>query len=165
MATNIKSYSPAGVVVVSPSVDLTFTLNDGFTASAFQIKWRRITDSTWNDTGLVAGTFTGSKTYTIACSKNTVYVWKVRVWDSAGNMCDWTAPVAFAVQTVAKATIKVAKPSGNVVVRVVNLGDSEQSSNVRVSTPSGIGELDLTSPLSAADSGLHIAVKSGVIRL
>lgn len=164
MATNIKSLSPSGVVVSSLTVNLTFTLDDGFTASGFQIKYKRVIDSDWNSTGLIAGSFTGTKTYAITCQKNMVYFWKVRVWDSAGNMMDWTSPVAFAVQIPAVGVLKVAKLSGSVPLRVVDIGQSEQPSNVRISLSSGIKELDLTSPGSVADSGVRIATKSGIIK-
>ena len=101
-STNV---SPANTSVQFSWVSNSYT-------SLYQIKYRKINETTWSDTGRITKSFAANATAThtqqITLSPNETYEWRVRVWNGAsGAMSDWSTTETFNTQYDAIGTMKV----------------------------------------------------------
>lgn len=98
---------------VSPAnASVQFSWVSDSATSLYQIKYRKINEATWSDTGRITKSFAANATAThtlqVTLSPNETYEWRVRVWNGAsGAMSDWSPTETFNTQYDAIGTMKV----------------------------------------------------------
>lgn len=150
LAPDKTSVDPTGAITLTWTVDA---------QTHYQINYRRQGTTTWVQTGKIAST---TKSYTIPANtllKNEYYEWMVRVWYNITQYA-WSARATFLAAVPASALVG-GVGSG---LRVVPLGKSTDSSNLRIQLSSGTAEFDLVAPEHQAASNVRVATGSTGIK-
>jgi len=148
LAPDKTSVDPTGAITLTWTVDA---------QTHYQINYRRKGTTTWVQTGKIAST---TKSYTIPANtllKNEYYEWMVRVWYRSTQYA-WSARATFLAAVPASAVVKETQDA----LRVVPLGKSTDTSNLRVKLASGTAEFDLVAPTHQAASRVRIATGTAV---
>jgi len=148
LAPDKTSVDPTGAITLTWTVDA---------QTHYQINYRRKGTTTWVQTGKISST---TKSYTIPANtllKNEYYEWMVRVWYRSTQYA-WSARATFLAAVPASAVVKETQDA----LRVVPLGKSTDTSNLRVKLASGTAEFDLVAPTHQAASRVRIATGTAV---
>ena len=152
LAPDKTSVDPTGAITLTWTVDA---------QTHYQINYRRKGTTTWVQTGKISST---TKSYTIPANtllKNEYYEWMVRVWYHSTQYA-WSARATFLAAVPASALVKETHGVTLGVLRVVPLGKSTDTSNLRVKLASGTAEFDLVAPTHQAASQVRIATGTAV---
>ena len=150
LAPDKTSVDPTGAITLTWTVDA---------QTHYQINYRRKGTTTWVQTGKISST---TKSYTIPANtllKNEYYEWMVRVWYHSTQYAR-SARATFLAAVPASAVVKETQDA----LRVVPLGKSTDTSNLRVKLASGTAEFDLVAPTHQAASRVRIATGTAGIK-
>ena len=152
LAPDKTSVDPTGAITLTWTVDA---------QTHYQINYRRQGTTTWVQTGKIAS---ATKSYTIPANtllKNEYYEWMVRVWYGS-TQYNWSARATFLAAVPASALVKETHGVTLGVLRVVPLGKSTDTSNLRIKLAGGTAEFDLVAPTHQAASQVRIATGTAV---
>lgn len=152
LAPDKTSVDPTGAITLTWTVDA---------QTHYQINYRRKGTTTWVQTGKIAST---TKSYTIPANtllKNEYYEWMARVWYGS-TQYNWSARATFLAAVPASAVVKETHGVTLNALRVVPLGKSTDTSNLRIKLNSGVAEFDLVAPTHQAASQVRIATGTAV---
>lgn len=154
LAPDKTSVDPIGAITLTWTVDA---------QTHYQINYRRQGTTTWVQTGKIAS---ATKSYTIPANtllKNEYYEWMVRVWYGS-TQYNWSARATFLAAVPASAFVKATHGVTLNALRVVPLGKSTDTSNLRIKLNSGVAEFDLVAPTHQAASPVQIATGTAGIK-
>lgn len=140
---------------ISPNVDNNFTWTGGV-ITAYEIKHRKKGETIWVTTNKVVSAIPSHSFITGTFAMDEQYEWKVRTWDATDIQSIWSVVATF---TSYIAKIADIKPEG---LRIVTLGDSLETSPLRIKVPSEIAEFDIVPTAHVSASKTRVNTPLGV---
>lgn len=148
---------------VDPTLTVRFSWAHSVSQTHYQLIYRRVGSTTWVDTGRVKSTNKYRDITANTLLKNVNYEWRLRIWYGTSETQDeWSSTYTFRSEIPASTLIKGVGTG----LRVVPLGKSNQTSNIRINLggTKGVSEFDLVTTGADADSGVRVQVNSNTTR-